>query len=184
MEGVWQQTRSPDASSSETFIHTHEHARTHTPTQTHISADTSYLLSRPLLPAVRLSQKPLRIRASWEFFGSSFDYPSSISAKGRQASRTEAGPLLQKKRPPTERERGRDGTADKGESGDRRALSSTDRFPSLTSLSPCLPPRSGTCRLFLCACCLLPADSWPGNPFQESQVEFCVKQRSIIWRPD
>lgn len=38
---------------------------------------------------------------------------------------------------------------------------------------------AGMCQLvsgvLSCAC----ADSWPGNPFQESQVEFCVKPRRI-----
>lgn len=42
------------------------------------------------------------------------------------------------------------------------------------------------CQLSLCASVLSGAcaDSWPRNPFQESQVEFCVKQRSIIGKPD
>lgn len=48
MEGVWQQTRSPDASSSAMFIHSHE--RAHTYTNTHQYSFVSVVQSSGTIP--------------------------------------------------------------------------------------------------------------------------------------
>lgn len=82
MEGVWQQTNSPDANSSETFIHTPTHTYSHTNTP-------SYLLSRALSRPYFLLSDYLRTcstRASWEYWNL-LDFPSSLSAKGRHPGR-------------------------------------------------------------------------------------------------
>lgn len=153
MEGVWQQTRSPDASSSETFIHTHELTYTPTYTNTHIGTPSSLLsraLSRPHFPAVRLSQNLLR---------ASIVGILETSSVSRHPSRPRAG--VQREgwtalRTPAEKA---DGTADKGESGEHKALfkeqSSMDRFPpSHLCLSVfCL---ARVCVGSLCVCCLVP----------------------------
>lgn len=151
----------------------------HTPTQTHISTP-SYQLSRALSHPYFLLSDYLRtcsVRASWEFWNL-LDFPSSLSAKGRRPGRR-----LDRSRkcPPTERE---DGTADKGDSGFVQRTVHHGLPPSLTSLCLYVLPRVGACQLISHVLSGARADSWPGNPFQESQVDFCVKQRSIIGRPD
>lgn len=177
MEGVWQQTRSPDASSSEMFIHSHE--RTHTYTHTHQYSFVSVVQSSEpsLLPAVRLSQNLLCTSVVGILEPPRFPV---IPLGQRQASRTEAGPLSQM---PTHREGGWDGRY-KGDSGFVQRTVHRGLPPSLTSLCLYVLPRVGACQLISRVFSGARADSWPGNPFQESQVDFCVKQRSIIGRPD
>lgn len=77
-----------------TFIHTREHTHTHTrpPSQTHIpSYLLSRVLSRPLLPAVRLSQNLLHTSIVGILEPPLFPI-IPLSAKG-QASSAKAGPL-------------------------------------------------------------------------------------------
>lgn len=108
----------------------------------------------------------------------------------RQASRTKRLDRSRKKRPPTERE---DGTADKSDSGEHKRTSGhkalfkeqsgPDRLPpSLTSLCLHVGPRVGNASAHFAVLSGARADSWSGKAFQESQVEFCVKQRSVIER--
>lgn len=173
-------------------IHTHSWAHKHTHTHLHKYTYRHSLVSvvqssePSLLPAVRLSQNLLHTSIVGILEPPQF--PIIPLGQG-QASRMEAGALfvLANAHP----QRGRMGREIKAKAAStQRAQSFVQRtvqhgsLPSLTSLSLCLLPRTGMCQLILCVLSGACADSWPGNPFQESQVEFCVKQRSITGRPD
>lgn len=158
MEGVWQRTRSPDASSSEMFTHSHEHTHArlhkHTPALPRISCPELY--DFPLSDYLRTrSERVSRgiLKTSLLFF--------SFLAKGWTA--------LTNVRP----QRGRIGWQMRVKVASTKLCSKHGSLPSLPHV--CV-------RLVLCVLSGTRADSWPGNPFQESQVEFCVKQRSIIGR--
>lgn len=170
-------------------IHTHSWAQTHTPhlhKHTYRHSFESVVPSSELspLPAVRLSQSLLRTSIVGILEPPRFP----IIPRGRgQVSRTKGWCAPANAHP----QRGRMGRQIKAKAANtQRAQSFVQRtvrhgsLSSLTSLSLCLLPRAGLCQLVLCVLSGAGADSWPENPFQESQVEFCVKQRSIIWRPD
>ncbi|KAM7367327.1 hypothetical protein PAMP_015238 [Pampus punctatissimus] len=106
MEGVWQQTHSPDANSSETFIHIH--TPTHSP---------SYLSRAPRRPYFLLSDY-LRTCSTQAGILEPPRFPIIPLNQG-QASRTKAA-FFTRKCPPTEK---KDGTADKGESSSTKLCS-------------------------------------------------------------
>lgn len=167
-----------------TLMSTHTHLHKHTYRHYFVSVVQS---SEPcLLPAVRLSQNLLHTSIVGILEPPQF--PIIPLCQG-QASRTKAGPrsALANAHPQS----GRMGRQIKAKAASiQQAQSFVQRtvqhgsLPSLTSLSLCFLPRTGMFQLILCVLSGACADSWPGNPFQESQVEFCVKQRSIIWRPN
>lgn len=163
MEGVWRQTRCPDASSSETFIHSLSY--THTPTYTHISVVQGCELF--LLPAVWLFQNSFHasivgiLEPSW--------FPI-IPFSQRQGSRIKAGPLsvLANAHPPSGRKRWQI----KAKVAAQSLVQTTVQhgsLPYLTSLSSA----SHGCVSAHCVS-LGPSPS----------PQFCVKQQRVNGRPD
>lgn len=172
MEGVWQLTRSPDANSSKTFIHSHEHTHTHTHVHPHLHKYTnrvsfvSVVQSTEPAPTSRcpIISEPAPHEHCANSGTSSISHHSSPPKAGIQDEGWTAH---------AHSKRGRIGTLDEGRSAEHEALFKKQSTVVNPPPSPpphpcpslCLLPCMGECRLIVCECvCVMSgacADSWP-----------------------